>query len=130
MLSAASIGPAEAVAQALHLTNEFGHQLDMRRPDELVDRLNGDETIAAGDENAGIAREARGVARYGGEAGHAGPSERCRLRLGPDARRIEDDGAVAGELVGVERPALKVAHLGGHALGEPGTPRRLRDRRH
>src|SRR6266403_6255486 len=119
MLSAASIGPAKTVTQAPHLTNEFGHQLDMRRPDELVDRLNGDETIAAGDENAGIAREARGVARYGGEAGHSGTSERCRLLFGPDARWIEDDGAVAGELVGVERAALQVAHLGGHAVSEP-----------
>src|SRR6266478_6053760 len=129
MLSAASIaGPAEAVAQALHLTNEFGHQLDMRRPDELVDRLNGDETIAAGDENAGIARETRGVARYGGETGHAAARERRRLRLGADARWIEDDGAVAGELVGVERAALQVAHLGRHAVGEPAAPRRLGNR--
>src|SRR5260370_36120438 len=88
MLSAASIaGPAEAVAQAPHLTNEFGHQLDMRRPDELVDRLNGDETIAAGDENAGIAREARGVARYGGAAGAPGPGARRPPPPWPPPRR-------------------------------------------
>src|SRR5258708_30211794 len=83
--------------------NESGDQLDMRRPDELVDRLNGGEAVAAGDEDAGIARETRRVARDGGETGNSGAGERRRQRLGADARRIEDHGVVWRELVGLER---------------------------
>src|ERR1700676_3987290 len=54
--------PGESRRSGAAGMNEFGHQLDMRRPDELVDRLDAEETIAAGDQDAGIAREARGVA--------------------------------------------------------------------
>jgi hypothetical protein len=39
-----------------------GDELDMRRPDELVDRLDRREAVAAGDEDAGVAREACRVA--------------------------------------------------------------------
>src|SRR5260221_4774912 len=108
--------------------NESGDQLDMRRPDELVDRLNGGEAVAAGDEDAGVAREARRIARDGGEAFDAGAGERGGLRLGADARRVEDDRVTGGELVGLERPALQIACLRRHPRGESGAPRRLGDR--
>src|SRR5438445_9831728 len=129
MLSAALIAAGRSRFSGAVRVNERGNQLDMRRPDELIDWLDGDEAIAAGDEDAGIAREARGVARYSGQARHAGAGKRCRLGLGPDPRGVEDDGAVIGKLLGVERATLEVARLGRYALGEARAPRRLADRR-
>src|SRR5690348_9153334 len=60
--------------------HEAGHQLHVRRPDELVDRLDHGEAEAAVDERARVAREGRGIARDHDRAPDAGRGERRRLR--------------------------------------------------
>ena len=47
-----------------HLFLQPRHDLDMRRIEELVDRRDARQPIAAVDKDAGIAREGRGIARH------------------------------------------------------------------
>ena len=67
-------------------------QLDMRRPQELVDWLDADEPVTAVEQDARITRKRCGIA--GDRDTHWNLAPRKRLNLGPGtrARRIEYNG--------------------------------------
>src|SRR5690349_12893711 len=65
----------QAAMNALARTLEPCHQLHMRRPDELVDRLHLEKPVAARHQDRRVAREARRAARDRDDAGHARAGE-------------------------------------------------------
>ena len=91
---------------------ERAHQLDPARPQKGVDRPDPEAAPAAVDEDPGIAREGRRVARDQREARQARRGERRGLRPGAGARRIDHERIEAGELGAGERRALQIAALG------------------
>ena len=68
---------------------EARHDLDMGGMAELVDRRDRVEPIAAVDQDAGVAREGRRIARHRDDDGNGALGKLARLRLGALARRIE-----------------------------------------
>ena len=84
----------------------------MPGPGELVDRLNPVQPVSAVDQDAGVARESRGVAGDRDRPGHPGDREHLGLRPGAGARRIEDHGVKARELGGEKRPLVEIAFTG------------------
>ncbi len=76
---------------------EHADQLEMRRPEELVDGRHLFQFVAGIDENARVAREGRGIARDADDGLDAALREMGCLFAGPFARRIEDDGVGFGE---------------------------------
>jgi len=93
------------VASPVSLPLEPGHDLHVGGVPELIDWRHRREPIAGTDQNCGIAREGRGIARYRDDQRHAACRERARLRIGSLPRRIEHDGIVGFELVGEQRAA-------------------------
>src|SRR5262245_6973705 len=79
---------------AAGLTLEAGDQLHVRAVAELVDGRHARKVISAGDENPGIARKRRRIARDTDDQRHLGGDELARLRLGTAARRVEDQRIV------------------------------------
>src|SRR5690606_40664460 len=86
----------------------------MRRPAELAHRLHPLEAVAAGGEQLGIARKARGVAADIGNRRHLRCCKLLDLFLGTRAGRVEYYRAEAVEFTGYERPPEQVAMLGRH----------------
>src|SRR5215217_5247072 len=82
---------------------ELGDDLHMRRIAELVDWRDGNQPIAAADQNACVARERRGIARHG---------DLARLRLRALARRIEHHRVEGFQFIRRERTAKEVARFG------------------
>ena len=83
----------------------------MRRIKELIDRRHARETITAVDEDAGVAREGRGIAGDRDHRGHGRCRQLARLRLGALPRRIEHHGVEPFELGRHQRAARQVTQL-------------------
>ena len=76
----------------LIIASSSRHDLDMGGMPELIDRRHRRQPIAAIDQNAGIAREGRRIARHRDDDGNGALGKLARLRLGALARRIEHHG--------------------------------------
>ena len=97
----------------------MGDHFDMRREQELVDRRDAGDAVAAIDQDAEIAGERAGIAGDGHEHRHVRLGKRRGLRRGAGARRIEHHRVVGFELLHAERRAEQVADEAPHRL-EPG----------
>src|SRR5262245_65214884 len=95
---------------------EMGDQFYVRRIEELIDGCHLLETIAAGNEDAGVARESRGIAGDGDHRRHRGTRELARLALGALARRIEHYGVEPLEFHLAQWVAEQIAWLRRHRL--------------
>ncbi len=87
----------------------------MGGPEELVDRADPLEAIAAVGEDPGVPGKARGVAGHIEHLRHLRLGERLRLRHGAGPRRIEHHRIEPRELGREQRPAKQVARLAGDA---------------
>jgi uncharacterized protein (DUF2235 family) len=105
------------------------HDLHVGGITELIDRRHLAEAIAAVDQDFGVARECRGVARHRHDGGHAALGEFARLRFGALARWIEHHCIEAGKFLGDKRAAEQVAPLRRNRLetagGSAGTAQRV-----
>ena len=94
----------------------------MAGPGELVDRRDAGQPVAAVDQGPRVAREAAGVAGDGDHRGQPGPGELPGLLFGAGARRVEDRGVEARQLLDAERPANRAAWVSSPiAAGSPST---------
>ena len=93
------------------LCGEQRNQLDMRRPEELVDRHQFLQPVSAVLQGARVAREAAGIAGAIDDPRHLRAGEFGDLRGGARARRIEHDGVEGVELLRHQRIAEQVAAL-------------------
>ena len=88
----------------------------MRGVEELIDRRDGDEPIAAVDQVTNVAGKGARIARHRHDNRNAAGGERSRLGVRALARRIEYDGIEAVELRRNERILEQIAALGGDGL--------------
>ena len=78
---------------------------------ELIHRRYRFEPIPAIEQQSGVAREGRRIARHRDDSGNGAFRKLARLRLGALTRRIEHQGIDALELLRHQRPAKQVARL-------------------
>src|SRR5262245_841431 len=88
---------------------EHRHDLDVGRPDELVDGCDGFEAVTAIRQDARVAGEGAGIAGYGNDLRYAALRQHLALRLRPGARRIEDHAVVVLQLVRLQWVAGEIA---------------------
>jgi hypothetical protein len=95
----------------------------MGREEELIDRHDARDAIAAIDEDAEIARERAGIARHRHKLRHARFGESFGLRGGAGTRWVEHHGVIGLKLFRAERRTEEVAVEGPDRL-ELGRPPR------
>ena len=115
-------GPATEIVPAYvdrllrGLALEMDDHLDMRREQELIDRYDAGDAIAAIDQHADIAGERAWIAGHGDDLRHRRLGKRLGLRRGAGARRIEYHGVVGFELLDAEGDAEQIADDAAHRL--------------
>ena len=72
-----------------YLARQMNNHLDMRREEELIDRHDAGDAVAAIDQDAEIAGERAQIAGHGDQLRHRRLGKRLGLRRGAGARRIE-----------------------------------------
>ena len=97
---------------APRLALEMRDHLDMRREQELIDRRDAGDAVAAIDQDAEVAGERAGIAGDGDDLRHVRLGERLGLRRGAGPRRIEHHRVVGFQLLDAERRAEQVADDG------------------
>src|SRR5262245_46459806 len=80
------------VSESSPLPLQYDHQLDMRREQEMVDRHDAGNVVAAIDEDAQMMGASAGIARDHDDLRHLRSGQRLGLRLGACPRRIEHHG--------------------------------------
>ena len=90
--------------------------LDMRREQELIDRRDARDAVAAIDQDAEVAGKRAWIAGHGDDFRYVRLDECPGLRRGAGPRRIEHHGVVGFELLDAERDAEQIAEDGAHRL--------------
>ncbi len=85
---------------AARLARQLRHDLDMRREQELVDRNDAGNAVAAIDQDTEVAGERAGIAGDRHELGNARLGEGLGLRCSACARRVEHHRVIALQLLG------------------------------
>src|SRR5262249_52650987 len=110
-----SWSPRPLALRPLRCASQQCNQLDMRRPQELIDRLQFLQPISGVLQGPRIAGEGRRITRRVDHPRRRRTREFGALGGRPGTGRIEHDGVEPGELGGRERIAEKIAALDGHA---------------
>ena len=100
----------------------------MVRITELIDRRDGGKLVAAVDQQACVAREGDGVARYRDDKGRRALRDLARLGVGALARRIEHDGVEGFQFARHQGATEQVARLRLDRLQAAGGRRRALER--
>src|SRR4029077_16834030 len=87
------------------------NDLDVRGVEELIDRRDRGQPIAATEKFARVAGERRGIAWYRDDERDGAGGEFARLRQGTLARRIEDNGVEVRKLCNHERAPEQIARF-------------------
>ena len=92
----------------------------MRRPEELIDRFDPSETIAAIDQDAGVAGKCRRITGCGQNRGHGRSRQLLELFAGAGSGWVDQRQIKANQFHLVERPAEQIPSLRGNTATKLG----------